>query len=147
MTPQQWISEFLHEVETQDNRSTAPVVLFLVQDLRTEWLPTGGFFDNDGLMYSQDYEVPTVETIKIEEAIEHMKKVYDIDAIDDDFIPVTRREHWETRNVCLTEKGAKHHLELNGHNYKKPRIYAMHAFRNPELDDLFSSLLAIRDGE
>lgn len=39
---------------------------------------------------------------------------------------------YEYVTACFTEEGAKAHLDVNGHNLEKPRIYAMGSYRNFE---------------
>lgn len=41
-------------------------------------------------------------------------------------------EVWEFSTGCFTERGCKNHLEINGHNLGKTRIYAHGSFRNDE---------------
>ncbi|GAG48516.1 unnamed protein product [marine sediment metagenome] len=43
-------------------------------------------------------------------------------------------------NIFFTEKGYKDHVESNGHNLKNYCSFVKHAFRNPELVNLFANL-------
>jgi hypothetical protein len=49
-------------------------------------------------------------------------------------------DHFET--ACFTEQGCKDYLEVNGHNLRKPFIYAHSLYRNREMLELRKMLMA-----
>ena len=60
------------------------------------------------------------------------------------------KERWETQMVCLTEKGAKEHLELNGHNYRyygPTRIYVESFYRCPEMQLIRKMLMELGENQ
>jgi hypothetical protein len=69
------------------------------------------------------------------------------DKLDRYGLHVTTDEH----NVFFTERGYNQHMELNGHNYRhgteKAYSYVKHAFRNPEIENIFKALKDISKAE
>lgn len=55
-------------------------------------------------------------------------------------LAVKEIDHFET--ACFTEQGCKDFLEIQGHNLRKPFIYATSLFRNWEMIALREALLA-----
>lgn len=51
--------------------------------------------------------------------------------------------YWDTEQVFLTEEGVKRHLEQNSQNLYQPRDYVVHAFRNPEMKELYDAIRAV----
>ncbi|WP_298751877.1 hypothetical protein [uncultured Arcobacter sp.] len=52
-------------------------------------------------------------------------------------------ERRDTEQTFLTEAEAKKHIEINGHNYRKPHIYVLSAFRHNEYDRLTNFIRSI----
>lgn len=50
---------------------------------------------------------------------------------------------YEYVTACFTEEGAQAYLSVNGHNLRKPRIYADGSYRNAEYRDIRNWLMSL----
>ena len=51
----------------------------------------------------------------------------------------------EYENAFFTEKAAREHIRINGHNLNEPRTYVNHAYRNPEMELIIKFLRSLTD--
>lgn len=51
--------------------------------------------------------------------------------------------HWQDQQWFFTKVEAEKHLEVNGHNYKKTRLYVKYMFRHSEAEILLRHLFSI----
>jgi hypothetical protein len=51
--------------------------------------------------------------------------------------------YWDTEQAFLTKEGLNRHIEQNRHNLRSPRDYVVHAFRNPEMKELYDAIRTI----
>ncbi len=137
-----WIRDFLKEVDSQDNRATAHPIQFLLQT-KQEYVAHPEYHHNTRTVFhhhimengSQESHEDAVKYL-IDYGYEGKKLDEEIEAIEQFEIG----HHWETSQMFFTEKGVKRHIEANGHNLKCHRDYVVHAFRNPEMSELFECL-------
>jgi hypothetical protein len=131
------ISELRNNLKTQDNRSTAKPIFFLLQEKRTyvchEEYDSGYEEDIWVERLSGDYcrfksQADVISWLK-ENYPEHTGQVQGIH-----WDTFKMGCYWNTVNVFFTEEGYKQHLLLNEHNLGEHRLYVIHAFRNPEIE-------------
>lgn len=121
-------------LRTQDNRCTADPA-FCVQvcerigPLMPEYSDRLMFHDHENMeTYYEDRPDP--------EEWKRLKRLGDAGDLPKHVTAGGYVEKWVTVQTCFTEEGCKHHLELNGHNYRHRfgvRIYAEYFNRNPEM--------------
>lgn len=136
-----FLLEFNRRLETQDNRATANPYYFTVRCMRELAAPEG--MTGETRYYSAD----DTECYTEEELIQHCKECEkDPEEFKEKCEVYDAQEVAEHINVFFTEEGYNEHIKLNGHNYrhfKKYYSYVEHAFRNPEIDKLLSSVKEI----
>ena len=59
-----------------------------------------------------------------------------------DWVKLAIKEIDQFETACFTEQGCKDYLAVNGHNLRKPFIYARSLFRNREMLELRKMLMA-----
>lgn len=153
----EFVKNLINEIETQDNRSTAYPILYMIQvkerifgmseDYSTEykWIDFGNdheeFTDEElklELIKYYDFsksEVDKLDNCELEEKIEELHLDYTKVYYED----VERYKH----NIFFTEKAAKQHIKLNHYHYNSPQDYVIHAWRNPEVENIVKVLKEI----
>lgn len=134
----------------QDNRSTAMPYYLQIQTTKevvaAEGCGTEMYIDGDGtelrsdediVKYFEDYNqdnncTPTNDIDELKEVLEELH----------DFIKINVTEENHYQGVFFTENACRRHIESNKHNYREPKDYGSHAFRNPEMK-LISDLLML----
>jgi hypothetical protein len=131
-----FVSDFITRIDTDDNAGTAAPILHVLQEHQeTITEDTSDRSRTAYTSYHLDYEIYDTE----DEARDALAEIGSSE--DPDEIGV--REEWVDRNWFFTREGAERHLALNSYNYSKTRIYTKHAFRNPEMEELFAALRGI----
>lgn len=132
-------------LRTQDNRITDQP-MFIVQQERI----TIGF-DTD---YSQDdgdivWCIEDCQYFKGDEEFEKMERAYEeTGEVPQDWYRSGFTRTWEYVTACFTEEAAAQHIRMNGHNLRKPRIFADGSYRNHEfrvIRDWLMSLATIEE--
>ena len=113
-----------HNLRTQDNRITeAPI--FIVEQVKQ-------------LSASEDSDLWEWRSSDDGEQIEDEDRIAKLEEMDDlgdstpGYFKAYYQEIWQFVTACFTEQGCKDYLKVNGHNLKRPRIYAASGFRNAE---------------
>lgn len=139
-----WLRDFINEVDSQDNRATAKPIQFLVQRKREYVAHNEYNHGAESVWRHPDMESTTAKTE--EEAIEWLKEYgYEGNKLEEEIQNIEEFKmchYWETDQAFFTKRGVQKHIELNGHNLRDYRDYVVHAFRNPEMRELF---MAIRE--
>lgn len=134
-----FLKEFMQKVNTQDNRITASPYYYTVCCVRDVGVPEGC---GDDVKYYDNQQAESYS----EEELKQICKEHELDFdeyVDKWCTKYDCREIDEYENIFFTEDGYKEHMRLNEHNYrhyKKHYSYIKHAFRNPELVELFKAL-------
>lgn len=151
------IVDFLNEIATQNNRSTAFPIYYTIQDKKA--VRSGEDYDyaekltKYQLQYDDDYE----QWLDYEQYITFLRMTpyqrreeygYDreIDSDWDDESDICYEIHYfqweeEHKGMFLTEKDAKAHLESNYYHYHADaRTYVHHAWRAPYLEEFIEAL-------
>lgn len=140
-----WIREFIHTIDTQDNRITAGPIQFLLQQKR-EYVAHDEYNHQTETIY-RHHDMESTSCKTYEEAVQWLKEYgYKDDKLEKEIEHIEKFEmghYWETSQSFMTEQGVKRHLELNRHNLGDHRDYVVHAFRNPEMRELFEALRAL----
>jgi hypothetical protein len=110
-----FLSEFIDRINKQDNRATASPYIICVQSLEMEF-------------YSEEEM--------------HADLVQEARNEDDEFYGYNHFNYVD-KAWFFTEEGAAQHLELNSHNYRKPRTYVKHCWRSPEIKSLLEAVAAL----
>ncbi len=159
----QWLIEFMHRINTQDNRGTATPYYYQVRKPVRKYGIADGFEtgwewktldDHDTL---DDDEIRDLLGELLEEEDEDLLAAMVADEIEHedvkDFTPddfelladvigiekVNYRDVHEKEGFFLTEEAVMHHIETNQHNLPKGTdTYLDHAYRNPELKKLLA---------
>jgi len=160
------IEQIANEYVTQDNRGTAfPYALLVIEEelVNSEDGEVIGIYSpNAAEMYYYDSLKPTELlqeakdcTVDDEEMIDDLEEEFnDISCADDllqfyiKYIDLDARLYTFNREYArkgeqmfLTESSAKAHIEMNGHNMKKPTTYGIHVFRNPDMILIIQDLM------
>ena len=139
-----WLAELINRIDTQDSRHTAKPVQFLLQVKRHiygEQLSDPDFTKYAHPRYDyHDYDSP--DEI-IADMIENGWDKEDAEKERNNIREYQGQHYWDTEQVFLTEEGVKRHLEQNRHNLFEPRDYVIHAFRNPEMKELYDAIRTI----
>jgi len=160
------IEQIANEYVTQDNRVTAfPYALLVIEEelVNSEDGEVIGIYSpNAAEMYYYDSLKPTELlqeakdcTVDDEEMIDDLEEEFnDISCADDllqfyiKYIDLDARLYTFNREYArkgeqmfLTESSAKAHIEMNGHNMKKPTTYGIHVFRNPDMILIIQDLM------
>jgi hypothetical protein len=139
------LKDFLSRIDLDDNRATARPILFLLQ-VRREMVVDGDYH-YDRVVYRHNDMFESCFDSK-EECLQALKDYghneEEVAEREDEITKHYLAEYWETEQVFLTKEGLDRHLELNRHNYRKPfRDYVIHAFRNPEIKELYDAIRAL----
>jgi len=142
-----WFKSFINEVDTQDNRSTAKPIQFLLQQKR-EYVADGDYChtrtafkhhemeSEDGWFETED---DCIKFLKEDKEYEGKKLEEEIGEIETLHIG----HYWETSQSFFTKRGLDEHIHSNKHNLGEHRDYVVHAFRNWENQELFEAIRAI----
>ena len=149
-----FLKELQHEMLTQDSVGQANPRFWVVQELRrTYWLEDDyngkeivwdaesiGDSLEDLISYIDENEICENEDYKgydeLEELVEYLQKEgYDI------YLVTFREEYATVENTFfLTLEECNKHIKANYYHYKKPRAYAMTAWRSPQVERLYKIL-------
>ena len=144
-----WFTEFIQVIDSQDRRATAHPVQFLLQRKR-EYIAHDEYNHGTETVF-RHHEMESTKCKTFDEAVEWLKEYgYKGDKLKNEIEHIEKFElghYWETDQAFFTEKGVKQHIELNGHNLRDHRDYVVHAFRNPEIKELFEAIRAVIGGE
>lgn len=140
-----WIKDFLNNIDSQDNRSTAKPILFLLQR-KQEYVAHPEFNHQTETIYHH-HEMENGSCKSFDEAKQWLIDYgYEGERLEKEIENIEEFQmghHWDTEQAFLTESGLKKHYELNGHNLRNHRDYVVHCFRNPEMSELFEALRAL----
>jgi len=141
-----FIKNLVHEIETQDNRSTRLPILYVIKETTREY----GIEEDYG---AEGFEwVKDSETYTWDEVVESVREQIEDDSFDvteedasmEGFKKVFYRNIERlSHNFFFTEKAAKEHLRINGHNLTKPQDYVIHSFRNDEIESVIEAMKEI----
>lgn len=133
--PNQTLARIGDLLKTQDNRCTADPV-FVVFSKQEIVVDEG--YDYDRIILVDD-EGDEIEGLKAER-LERLHEGYrDIDEDKYRRLAVKAIDQFET--ACFTEQGCKDFLKIQGHNLKRPFIYAHSFWCNQEMLDLRNLML------
>lgn len=138
----EWMSEISENLKTQDNRMTADP-MFVV-------------FQKDDIVVDEDYDHDVIVWVDDEGNKADPETVDQLNDMRADMVGVyymeneielgdEERQEWRRFAIketdkfvtaCFTEAGAKAYLNRDGHNLKKPFIYATSLYRNEEMKRL-----------
>lgn len=133
------IKEFLQKMVTQDNRSTAFPIFYVIRTEVEEPAPT----DNCEFTkwYWQDETYDSLEEIR-QYCEENEYSESEIDEAIREAYEYGIRKRWDKRGMFLTETDAENHLKLNHYHYShNAHTYVEHAWRAPELTEFLSALI------
>ena len=140
-----WLKNFIGEVDSQDNRATAKPIQFLLQTKREYVAHDDYNWHTKEVWRHPIMEEESKETFQ--EVVDWLKGYgYEGDKLAEEIENIESFQmghHWETEQAFFTESGVKKHLELNRHNLRDHRDYVVHAFRNPEMKELFDAIRAV----
>lgn len=128
--------ELRKRIDSDDRRCTAEPYLLLLR--RTRRVPTPPKFCHHGESYIEQVSGNYTEFDSYEDACKWLQNDSEYKIKDEDIEKVCYLEVEETINVFLTDEGYKDHAEENGHNLGDHNNYAIHAFRNREIESLYS---------
>lgn len=116
------IKSIAHEINTQDNRITADPIFCVYEKDHIPYGISSDYSDSFEWYDPKDGNRSSIKDTVTKEFAKRMgyEKVYYIDV--DKFI-----------NAHFTERAAKEHIRINGHNLNKPFIYVSSLFRCGEM--------------
>ena len=143
-----FLGDLIRRMNQQNNRATATPYFYVVQTER--WQPVHDEFHNGETRTCWvDYEGdPTIFYSKEEflkwaqDYYEGTKTEAEIETQWDNLQQVTEGKYYEEDNVFFTQDAYDEHVRLNGHNLRRNPYcsYVKHAFRNPELAEMFRAI-------
>ena len=142
------------ELNTQDHRSTAMPYFFQIQT--QERVPTAEGCGEEAWIYDGsmiETEEEITETIAEYKGISVEKAkslpLYQRETILEEagYRKVNYEMQEKYQNAFLTSKACDDHIQANRHHYKSPVNYLMHAFRNPEMENLLKFLCELTGGQ
>ena len=144
-----FLKNLIDEIDQQDNRATASPYYYVVQEKRERVLPPGS--DGDKILYYHDGEY--MEASEWADALEFDTEEKFLEWWNDEYPyeEPLRVEYYmgepELSNVFFTEKACHKHIEQNHYHFRNPRSYVKHAWRNPEINELFEVIRKIVKGK
>jgi len=138
-----FVRGLMSAIDEQDNRCTASPYFYVIRDEEYRAVPEGC---GDESRYMYDGESFTYEQLK-EMFSEEMSGMPFEDFLESHYVESydVKKESMtpENHNVFFTEKACLRHLEQNRHHFRNPYSYVRHAFRNPEIENIFKVLREI----
>jgi hypothetical protein len=160
------IEEVANEYVSQNNRGTAfPYALLVIEEelvSSEDGEVIGIYSPNAAEMYYYDSLKPTellheLKDLSVDDeyAIDEIEEIFnDISCAEDllqfyrRYIDLDARLYTFNREyvrkgeqMFLTESSAKAHIDMNGHNMKKPITYGIHIFRNLDMELIIQDLM------
>lgn len=158
------LTALAQEMATQDNRCTAKPYIFQVQTDKKVWVGNlnGDYkflIRNDGeelgdwnkdtvTRYCDDHEIPYPDWLgEFDSGMEPDWLLYNEWLEEQKLCLESYSIVHNYENAFLTAKACQQHIKRNGHHYVNPRDYLSHAFRNPELELVFTFLQTLVSNE
>lgn len=147
------LAEIGRQIATQDNRFTDQPMFVVFQ--KSEIVVAEGYGHDRIVWVDEEGSEADSET---EQQLEWMREDHDGLHLMEDEIELGDEERSEWRRLavkeidefvtaCFTEQGCKDFLAIQGHNLKRPFIYAAGSFRNREYQQLRSLMIEIAEGQ
>jgi len=143
-----FLSDLMRRMNQQDNRGTATPYFYVVQTER--WQPVHDeCHSGETRTCRVDFEGDQTIFHSKEEFLQWAKGYYEgtkteaeIDAHWENLQEVVEGKYTEEENVFFTQDAYDEHIRLNGHNLRRNPHYSYikHAFRNPELSEMFRAI-------
>lgn len=146
-----FILEMSAELHTQNNRITADP-LFCVFEKQEIVVPEETHYDRICWFSDESWCDADAET---DARLEELREDTDSDHWHEDEIELDG-ETWRRCAIAeidrfvtasLTESGAQKHIDLNGHNLRRPFIYTTSLFRTPEMIELRKWLMSLTEAQ
>lgn len=134
-TQAEFVGSLRQQLLTQDNRWTADP-FFVVFSKRE--IVVDSEYDHDRIVWW--HKEDNVEAC--ERATRWLDYREDTFRDTGDWVKLAIKEIDQFETACFTEQGCKDYLAVNGHNLRKPFIYAHSLFRNREMLELRKMLMA-----
>jgi hypothetical protein len=136
-----FIINFVNQIETQDNRSTASPYFYVVRGIKKLTAA-----DDRGCGYEY-YDSELCESFTEDELKKYCEEnELDFELHSEELERINVQEVEVDENVFFTFEGYKKHINMNGHNYRhfeRFNSYVKHAFRNPEIENLLKTIKEI----
>lgn len=139
-----FLKNLIKEIDSQDNRSTASPYYYVIQERKERSSMQGNDFDK--IMYWHDGEYMGADDWA--DALDFESKQNFINwwvaehPYEEPLYVEYYRGDADRANVFFTEKACEKHIRENGYHFNIPTSYIRHAWRNPEIENLF---VAIRE--
>lgn len=141
-------------IRVQDNRATAHPYFFQIMETKRVYGMHEDYADTFVWVYKNDHELrfDSDETSEIIEWLEEREidfnkekftanYFYQEETIEaTGFFKCFYKEESTYKGVFLSEKSIENHIKLNHYHYSQPKSYVDHAFRNPDMELIFSFL-------
>ena len=129
-----------------DSRFTALPYLLLLQEKR-EYVTKEGYGHDTKVVYVENISGDYCSFESKEDLLNWLNEGLEEDEL---YLKLIDGEHyekhtvgyyWETINVFLTDEGYQEHLNQNKHNLRNYRTFGIHAFRNPEIEQIYKIIM------
>lgn len=137
------------EMVSQSNRGTQGV-MFMIQELR-ERVVNPDYDDVDHSLYrvcekhnTEDVQPDDSGNVHEDDLPKDIQYCWDCEEI---CIGVDYADTTERTGIFFTEKAAQEHIDSNRYHYKKPRIYGVATWRNPEMQAVQKHLIELSGEE
>lgn len=140
-----FLKNLVKEIDSQDNRATAAPYYYVIQARKERIAPPGDKGDktlywHDGEYMEADDWAESLDFESKEKFIEWWGNKYPYEE------PLEINYYMgdpEQSNIFFTEKACHKHIKQNHYHFTEPRSYIKHAWRNPEIEQLFKSIREI----
>lgn len=154
----EFLRDVMQRMNTQDNRCTATPYFYQIENFKNVTSIDGDFewvLDcEENVDCNEDLNKYLMEHHE-EKYKEYCENIAGTDYVEEDLCEFEveclfeelgyYKWHYERKSELigffLTEDAAKHHMEINGHNYSHDaRTYVSHAFRSPEFEQFLKAV-------
>jgi len=147
-----FLTSLIETMNTQDNHATAAPYFYVIR--KEKWrVAHEDYTSGETRQVWVDREDGEAQAFySKEEYLEWFKEFYENDFKNEYELEINaensfrkleefkQEQYFEEDNVFFTEQGYQDHLRINGHNIRNSHSYIKHAFRNKELENLFTAV-------
>ena len=141
----QFLKDLVSEIDNQDNRATASPYYYVIQERKERIAPRGNV--GDKTLYWHDGEYMDAEewadALDFDTEAEFLAWWEEEYPYEEPLEIEYYRGEPEVSNVFFTEKACEKHIKANHYHFIEPRSYVKHAWRNPEMEQLFEAIREI----
>lgn len=143
-----FLKSLIQEIDSQSNRATASPYYYVIQVRKERIAPVGNKGDktlywHDGEYMEADDWADSLDFESEEKFLAWWEEEHPYEEpLEVEYYRGDANIH---SNVFFTEKACHKHIEQNHYHFIEPHSYVKHAWRNPEMENLFKAIREIVD--